>query len=222
MQRCAVLFLVLAASVGLSACDDTPVATATSSPAAKSAGTATGSNTSASAFLLHGKSVSAYTHQSDLSLTAAMVASEAQVPTLAQDLQADGYQQGAEAIYQIPQQTVLPFADISSRVYVFKEATGAHAFYTAEMTRVNKPGAGVTVAPLNNAVHDNTDEALALQETNPPPVDGAAVDIGYLGLARRGRVVIELFGHALQPSTSADQFMQLLAAQQATLAEVPA
>ncbi len=210
MPRAGLAFVVALAMLGLSACDDN---TPTSTPSPTNAfGTA-------ATYLLHSSAVTAYQHGTSSSITAATLADQVGDPALVTQLRDQGYTSGAQIVYNAPTQSdaTVPFVAVVSRAYLFGDATGAHAFFVAESERVSQTGAGASISPVSGAPRNNVDDLLALQETIAPDASGALESRAYLGLARRGHVVIELFAQVALAQTTDNDFLPLLAAQEGVL-----
>ncbi len=212
-RRLVVTLAVITAA--LSACDDAPTPTPT--PTAVP-------GTSAAPYLLRGPNVATYQRTDNTTLSAAALAAEGTAPNQLQELQQQGYDAGVQTTYDQPTPptiVVTPFAELSSRAYIFTADSGAVAYFTAESARLKAATSGGTVTVVNDVPAAAVDAAIVLQEVNPGAVAGAPDNRAYVGLARRGRVVIQLFARINVNSTTVTDFLPLFASQESQLTVQP-
>jgi hypothetical protein len=168
-------------------------------------------------YTLQPDDLSAYTRDVDTPLTPAVIASQLQQPNLQQVLTNAGMISGDEAEYAPQSGQTPPFDTINSQALVFKDSSGATSYFTSEQKRIDTVSSGGTIAPLQVST-TVADASYAYVSTLPA---GASTDRAYIFLARKGRVVVELFGHPKSGTSADSSFQDLVTAQDKLLATSP-
>lgn len=153
----------------------------------------------------------------DITLNAAQLADQRHDSSLNSELAAEGFSHGARALYGLKENSpAAPFTTVNSDAFLFTTAAGAHQFFRAEARRINSPPAGGTIAKLSEP-QTNTDEYAAFTATEV----NAQHNTAFVFLARRGRVIVEVYAEGDGAQTVAAQFLPLVQNQEINLAASP-
>jgi hypothetical protein len=168
-------------------------------------------------YTLQPSDLPAYTEEVDTPLTPGVIADQLQLPNLQQVLVNDGMISGDEAEYA-PQSGQSPtFNTINSQALVFNDASGAGSYFAAEQKRIDVAPSGGTITPLQVST-TVADASYAYSSTLPA---GTSTDTAYIFLARKGRVMVELFGHPSSGTAANAAFQDLVTLQDKLLAISP-
>lgn len=175
---------------------------------------------SATVYLLRPDQLGGYQRSSQHVLTPAGVAGEENQPALEATLRAEGYSTGARSSFSGPSPSPqTPFAQVVSEAAIFQSAVGAQKYLGEEMARRDRaPEGGGSVDPLADLPMQGTDQLIGLRTSE---MSGNAPFLGYLVLARRGRVVVELFCAGQAAQATQDSFLGLFRPQIALLQQPP-
>jgi hypothetical protein len=167
-------------------------------------------------FTLPPREMPAYTRSLESPLTPAVIAGQLQNSDVQQQLVNERMVSGDLAQYEPQSGQAPPFDTVSSQAVVFEDATGAAGYYAAEQRRIDVKPAGGTIDAA--AVTTRQAEASCAYSSMLPA--GATSDTAYIFLARKGRVVVELFAHQAA-APAATSFQSLVTMQDALLATSP-
>lgn len=200
----------------LAGCDQTNPAAPVPPTSAPSAGAIL----SPTVYLLRPDQLRGYQRSSQDMLSPAGVASEESQPALEATLRAEGYTTGARSTFAAPAPSPqTPFGQVVSEAAIFTSAVGAQRYLGEEMARRNRsPEGGGVVSPLTDLPTQGTDQLAGLRTSE---TSGSAPVLGYLALARRGRVVVELFCAGQAAQATHDNFLGLFRPQIALLQQPP-
>jgi len=168
-------------------------------------------------YTLQPSGLPSYTRDVDTPLTPAVIADQLQQPNLQQVLINDRMVSGDEAEYAPQSGQAPPFDTINSQALVFQDAAGATSYFTGEQKRIDVAPNGGTIAPLQVSTKV-ADASFAYFSTMPA---GAPTDRAYIFLARKGRVMVELFGHPKAGAPADSDFQGLVTMQDELLATSP-
>jgi hypothetical protein len=168
-------------------------------------------------YTLQPSGLPAYTRDVDTPLTPAVIADQLQQPNLQQVLINDGMVSGDEAEYAPQSGQAPPFDTINSQALVFNDASGATSYFAGEQKRIDVAPNGGTIAPLQ--VSTKVADASAAYFSTVPA--GTSTDRAYIFLARKGRVLVELFGHPKAGAAADSGFQDLVTMQDKLLATSP-
>lgn len=168
-------------------------------------------------YTLQPSDLPAYTEEVDTPLTPAVIADQLQQSNLQQMLINDGMISGDEAEYA-PQSGQSPtFGTINSQALIFNNVSGASNYFAGEQKRIDVAPSGGTITPLQVST-TVADASYAYSSTLPA---GTSTDTAYIFLARKGRVMVELFGHPSSGASADAAFQELVALQDKVLAISP-
>jgi hypothetical protein len=168
-------------------------------------------------FTLAPNDLPAYTRNIDAVLTPAVIADQLQLPNLQQVLVNDGMVSGSESEYAPQSGQTLTFDTIDSRALTFNGAPGATSYFATEQKRIDVAPSAGTIAAL--AVTTSRADASYAYTSSLPA--GTSSDLAYIFLARKGRVVVELFAHPNAGTPAVSAFQSLVTMQDALLATSP-
>jgi hypothetical protein len=213
-----VLVVALALGAGLSACGG-------DNPPNPYPATPTPATLAPQSMVLRPNQLPEYKRTEDSTVDAGILADQANDQSLIGTLGKQGLQQGVRVTFSDPNQggPPTPFVTVISEVLIFKDASGATAFFGDEKARRAQASQGGTVGPLDGLPTANTDAVAGLVATLPPQSADQAPSHALFALVRRGRVVAELLGSGALATATMDRFSALvtLQVQQIAIALTP-
>jgi hypothetical protein len=208
MLRPRVLLALLTLGAGLTACGG-------DNPPNPFPATPTPPTLAPQSMVLRPNELPAYKRTEDSTVDPGILADQAGDQSLIGTLTRQGLQQGVRVTFSDPNQGAppTPFVTVISEVLIFKDASGATAFFGDEKARRNQASQGGTVGPLDGLPTTGTDAVTGLVATLPPQSADQAPSHALFALVRRGRVVAELLGSGDVATATMDRFSALVTLQ---------